>query len=61
MDKQNNIKIENTKAEEINSISDEQNEIKSFSNHSANLIEDWKDDEYATCKESLQVKKIKKY
>lgn len=61
MDKQNNIKIENTKAEEINSISDEQNEIKSFSNHSANLIEDWKDDEYETCKESLQVKKIKKY
>lgn len=43
----NNLQVKGLKIEEINSANtdDEQNELKAFSNHSANLIEDWKDED----------------
>jgi hypothetical protein len=48
----NNLNLKGLKIEEISNTNnkddgaiDEQNEIKAFSNHSANLIEDWKDED----------------
>jgi len=48
----NNLNVKGLKIEEIsnanikkNSLSDEQNETKAFSNHSASLIEDWNDED----------------
>ena len=43
----NNLQVKGLKIEEINSANtdDEQNELKAYSNHSANLIEDWKDED----------------
>ncbi|MDY0194106.1 MAG: hypothetical protein RBR93_11395 [Aliarcobacter butzleri] len=48
----NNLNVKGLTIEEIsnksiekNSLNEEENEIKAFSNHSADLIEDWKDED----------------